>query len=304
MAAAPAIGVFLPTMSERDERRPDVIAAARHLEDLGFESGWAVDQLIAGTGVPIVDSTVALSAAAGATSALRLAYGVMILPLRPVVWAAKQVASLQHLSGDRLLLGIGVGGDRHQRSWGAAGVPSRERGRRTDEALAVLPDLIAGKEVDLDGTTVQLAPGATVPPILVGGMAEAALARAAASADGWFALPLPPAQVAPVLDRLTELAAGVGRPRPTITGSLSVAMDGDPTRPDRAGLVRRLSDPDGMFGMPAESVADMLVTGPPAAVAERIDAWAELGAERVVVTLAAGDWFRQAELLAEAAALG
>ncbi|MGZ4786156.1 MAG: LLM class flavin-dependent oxidoreductase, partial [Acidimicrobiales bacterium] len=88
MAAAPAIGVFLPTMSERDERRPDVIAAARHLEDLGFESGWAVDQLIAGTGVPIVDSTVALSAAAGATSALRLAYGVMILPLRPVVWAA------------------------------------------------------------------------------------------------------------------------------------------------------------------------------------------------------------------------
>ena len=66
--AAPAIGVFLPTMTERGAAPPDIAAAARHAEDLGFESAWAVDQLIAGTGVPLVDSTVALAAAAGATS--------------------------------------------------------------------------------------------------------------------------------------------------------------------------------------------------------------------------------------------
>lgn len=301
--ATPAIGVFLPTMAERGEPLADVVAAARQAEDLGFESAWVVDQLVAGTGVPVVDSTVALSAAAGATSRLRLGYGVMILPLHPVVWTAKQVASLQRVSGDRLLFGVGVGGDRHDLSWGAAGVPRRERGRRTDAALAVLPDLVAGKAVDVDGTTVQLAPGATVPPIVVGGMADAALARAATHAEGWFTLPLAPAQIASAAGRLAELAAGLGRPAPAITASTMVAMDGDPALPDRDGLVRRLSDPDGVYGMPADAVPDLLVTGGPAAVAERIGALGAVGAERVVVTLAAGDWSRQARLLAEAAAL-
>lgn len=300
--AAPAIGVFLPTMNERDAEVPDVVAAARQAEDLGFESAWVVDQLVGGTGVPFVDSTVALAAAAGATERLRLAYGVMILPLRPVVWAAKQVGSLQQVSGGRLLFGVGVGGDRHDLSWQAAGVPRRERGRRTDAALAVLPDLIAGKAVDVDGATVQLAPAVAVPPIVVGGMADAALARAARH-DGWFSLPLPPSQLAPVVDRLGEQAAAVGRPRPAITASAMVAIDGDPTLPDHDGFVRLLSDPDGVYGMPAEAVPDMLVTGGPEVVAERIAALHALGAERVVLTLAGGTWSRQAELLAEAVGL-
>jgi alkanesulfonate monooxygenase SsuD/methylene tetrahydromethanopterin reductase-like flavin-dependent oxidoreductase (luciferase family) len=299
---APAIGVFLPTMAERHETLPDVAAAAAQAEALGFESVWVVDQLVAGTGVPFLDSTVALAAAAGATDRIRLAYGVMVLPLHPVVWTAKQVASLQQVSGGRVVFGVGVGGDRHSRSWDAAGVPRRERGRRTDAALAVLPDLLAGKAVDVDGATVQLSPGVTVPPIVVGGMVDAALARAAAH-DGWFALPLPPAQIAPVIARLGELADEQGRPRPAITGGVMVALDGDPTLPDTAGLHRKLADPDGMYGIPAEAASDMLVTGGPAAVAERIAGLQAVGVERVVVTLAAGTWSRQAELLAEAAAL-
>jgi alkanesulfonate monooxygenase SsuD/methylene tetrahydromethanopterin reductase-like flavin-dependent oxidoreductase (luciferase family) len=298
----PAIGVFLPTMSEPGQAVGDVVAAARHAEDLGFESVWAVDQLVAGTGAPFVDSTVALAAAAGATRRIRLAYGVMILPLRPVVWAAKQVASLQQASGGRVLFGVGVGGDRHTLSWQAAGVPSRERGRRTDAALAVLPDLIAGRAVDLDGTPVQLAPGVDVPPILVGGVAEAALARVATHGDGWFAMPLPPKAMAPSVDRLAELAAERGRATPEVVGSISVALDGDPTVPDHDGLVRLLTNPDGVYGMPAAAVPDILVTGGPDAVAERVEGWTEIGARRIVFTLAAGNWFRQAELLAEAVA--
>ena len=301
--ATPAIGVFLPTMSERGETPGDVAAAARHAERLGFESAWVVDQLVAGTGVPFVDSTVALAAASSATTTIRLAYGVMILPLRPVVWAAKQVASLQHVSGDRVLLGVGVGGDRHDLSWQASGVPRRERGRRADAALAVLPDLVAGKSVDVDGATVQLAPGATVPPIIVGGTADAALDRTARHGDGWFAVPVPPEQVAATAGRLAELAAAAGRPAPAVTGSVMVAIDGDPALPDRDGLVRRVSDPDGMYGMPAEAVPDVVLTGGPAAVAERVAALGAIGAERVVVSIAAGSWDRQAELVAEALSL-
>ena len=301
--AAPAIGVFLPTMAERGGALGDVAGAARHAEELGFESAWAVDQLVSGTGVPIIDSTVALAAAAAATTTLRLGYGVMILPLRPVVWAAKQAASLQHVSGGRLLFGVGVGGDRHDLSWAAAGVPRRERGRRTDAALAVLQDLVAGKAVEIDGTEVQLSPAAEVPPIIVGGVSDVALARTAARGDGWFAMPMPADQLAQRIARLRELADERGRPMPTITGNLAVALDGDPELPDRDGLMRRMTDPDGMFGMPAAAVTDALVTGSPSVLAEHLDAWQALGAERVVVTLAAGDWHRQAELLADGVAM-
>jgi alkanesulfonate monooxygenase SsuD/methylene tetrahydromethanopterin reductase-like flavin-dependent oxidoreductase (luciferase family) len=300
MTRAPAIGVFLPTMAERGGVLADVVAAARHAEELGFESVWAVDQLVSGTGVPIIDSTVALAAAAGATTQLRVAYGVLIVPLRPVVWAAKQAASLQQLSGGRLLFGVGVGGDRHDQSWGAAGVPRSERGRRTDAALAVLPDLMAGKSVDLNGTCVQLAPGVEVPPIIVGGMSDAALKRAATYGDGWFTMPLPPAQLESTITRLREFAHERRRPIPAVVGSVLAAIDGDPELPDRHGLTRWMTDPDGMFGMPGGAVSDIVVTGAPSAIAERLDAWAALGAERVVVTLAAGGWHRQADLLAEA----
>lgn len=294
---SPAIGVFLPTMSERGDLPGDIAAAARHAEDLGFESVWAIDQLVGGTGVPIVDSTVALATAAGATTRVRLGYGVLIVPLHPVVWAAKQAASLQLVSGGRLVLGVGVGGDRHELSWAAAGVPRRERGRRTDEALAVLPDLIAGKPAPVDGATVTLAPGVAVPPIVAGGVSDAALRRAAAH-DGWFGLPLPPPQLAPLVDRLGEIADGMSRPRPPVIGSVMTALDGDPGVPDADGLVRRLSDPDGLFGMPPEAAPDVLVTSP-AAAAERLAATAALGVDRVVVTFAAGSWHRQAELLAD-----
>jgi len=300
----PQIGVFLPTMSAPDSEPGDVVAAARHAEDLGFESVWAVDQLVAGNGAPILDSMIALAAVAGSTARVKLGLGVVIVPIRPVAWIAKQVASLQRISGDRVLLGTGVGGDRHDRSWSATGVPRHERGARTDAALAVLPDLIAGKQArlpDVDGAPlVELAPGATVPPILVGGTADAALRRAVRHGDGWFAMPLPPDVAAPSVDRLREFASEAGRAAPAVTGSIAVALDGDPALPDRDEIVRQLTDPDGVYGMPAEAIPSILVTGDAGAVVERVAGWAALGADRVVFTLAAGDWHRQAELVAEA----
>src|ERR1700761_454155 len=164
--ASVEVGVVLPSMSRRDGRAGDIPALARQAEQLGFESVWVVDQLVAGTGGPVLDSLTALAAAAAVTERVRLGVGVLIAPLRPVAWIAKQVATLQYLSGDRLVLGIGAGGDRHDAAWLAAGVPRRGRGRRTDEALRLLPDLIAGKPAQLtpEGSGVVLSPGVTVPP--------------------------------------------------------------------------------------------------------------------------------------------
>lgn len=301
----PDVGVFLPSMGRPGELPGDIAAAARQAEGLGLESVWAVDQLIAGTGTPLIDSTVALAAAAGATGRVGLGFGVLILPLHPVIWVAKQVASLQNVSGGRVILGVGAGGDRHQASWAAAGVPRRERGRRTDAALRVLPGLIAGEPTRLDdppdGPVVQLAPPATVPPILVGGMSEAALARAAEYGDGWFAMTA--GALAESVPRLAELAAARNRPVPHVTVSMLTALRGDPALPDEHALTRQLTDADGPFGIPVEHVRDMLVTGRAGEVAAHLADAADRGARRVVVTFAGGDWHRQAELLANAKAL-
>src|ERR1700761_4209495 len=95
------LGVMLPSMSRRDERPGDIPALARQADPLGFESVWVVDQLVAGTGVPVLDSLTSLAAAAAVTERVRLGVGVLIAPLRPVAWIAKQVATLPYLSGDR-----------------------------------------------------------------------------------------------------------------------------------------------------------------------------------------------------------
>ncbi|MFI9379670.1 LLM class flavin-dependent oxidoreductase [Kutzneria sp. NPDC052558] len=293
------VGVVLPTMTARGELPGDVPAAARRAEDLGFESVWVVDQLVAGSGVPVLDSLMSLAAAAAVTERVRLGLGVLVVPLRPVVWVAKQVASLQHLSGDRVLLGIGAGGDRHEQSWLATDVPRRERGRRTDEALRLLPDLIAGKSTRLRQTEIQLSPPATVPPIIIGGVSDAALRRAATYGDGWYLLGTPeqiPAQIA----RVRELAEAQGRPRPEITTNVMVAIAGDPSLPDRATMLRTLTDPDGLFGLPAEFAENAVVAGEPAVIAEHLSRLAAGGVDRVVVSFVGGDWRRQAELLAQA----
>jgi alkanesulfonate monooxygenase SsuD/methylene tetrahydromethanopterin reductase-like flavin-dependent oxidoreductase (luciferase family) len=320
--AAPEIGVFLPSMGKPGlltrAGRPgsagaagdgngvpgDMAATARHAEDLGFGSVWVVDQLIAGHGAPLLDSGIALAAAAAATARVRLGFGVLILPLRPAAWVAKMVASLQHVSGGRAILGVGVGGDRHDQSWDAVGVPRRERGRRTDAALNVLPGLIAGQAVPLGdhpgAPVVRLSPPAPVPPILVGGMSDAALSRAARYGDGWFTMLLPPQELARYQARLASLAAERGRPAPGVTATVLVAFEGDPFLPGPDALGRLLSDPGGPFGIPADQVDGALIRGTPAIVAARLSELADAGADAIVADFAAGDWRRQAELLAQA----
>lgn len=298
----PYVGVFLPTISPLSEVPSGVLAAARRAEDLGFESVWVIDQLVAGSPMAFLESTTVLAAVAAATERVKLGFGIMVLPLRPVAWTAKQVASLQHLSGDRLLLGVGIGEDRHPGSWGAVGVPRNARGRLTDDALALLPDLLAGKEVQgPDGEDYRLLPGATMPPVLVGGISPAALGRAV-DAGGWFALPLPPAEIARIRDEMAALAAERGRPAPTITGFVMASITGDPSMPERKDAVDAVADPEGMYAFPREAADAMLMSGTPAEVAAQLSALGEAGAERLAVSLV-GDWSRQVELLGEAVSL-
>lgn len=104
------IGVNLPDVDELATLGPGgLAAAARHAEQLGFESVWMPD-LINADGSPALESVVALAAAAGATYRVRLGFGVLVLPLRAIAWLAAQIATLQHVSSDRVVLEIGSGG--------------------------------------------------------------------------------------------------------------------------------------------------------------------------------------------------
>jgi alkanesulfonate monooxygenase SsuD/methylene tetrahydromethanopterin reductase-like flavin-dependent oxidoreductase (luciferase family) len=223
--------VMLPT-STPDPRQPilaEVGTSARFAEDHGLDSIWATDHLIASA--PMLDSTVVLAVAAAVTERITIGFGVMLLALRPVAWAAKQISTLQHVSGDRLALGVGTGNPAHgDIGWRAAGVSFQDRGDRTDQALRVLPALVTGQVAVLDdGLAVTLAPGATMPPVLIAGNGAKARRRATEFGDGWACIGLSARDVAEAEAELTSLAAHHGRPAPRAT-VVGPTLDPDPKR--------------------------------------------------------------------------
>ena len=301
------VGMALPTFGELEglERIGGVGPGARWVEELGFESVWVGD-VMTGDGTPSLESVVAVATAAASTDRIQVGFSVLVLPLRPVAWTAAQIAALQHVSKDRVLLGVGSGGFPGAAFWDAVGVPRRDRGARTDAALRVLRQLIAGERTTLEHEPHQpaltLAPGAAVPPILVGGGgSEAILRRAAKYGDGWFPSIVTPDGLATGVRRLRELAAKRDRPMPGITVGVQLVAGNDKTaRSARNSLVRKLVDTQGMAPKVANAVP---VSGTPEQVAERFADFAAAGAGRLVVAPSGGDWSGRCEFVAEAQAL-
>lgn len=191
------------------------VPLAVRADELGYEAVWLGDHLVTpvrfepnypyvpggGKGrpydpsVPIVDTFVALGHIAAVTRSVALGVGVLILPLREPIAVARAAATVQLLSGDRLLLGVGTGWMPEE--FAAAGAEFAGRGARTDEMLVILRKLWTGTPVSHDGKSyrfdeLQLAPPVTPIPIVVGGATPAALRRTARAGDGWFGPPACP----------------------------------------------------------------------------------------------------------------
>nr|ADE34500.1 SsfP [Streptomyces sp. SF2575] len=274
------IGVSLPTAGDDI---PDVADAARRAEEAGFDSVWVGDHLTDGR--PILEATVALAAAAAATTRVRLGFGVLQLALRHPAWAAKQIGSLQYLSGNRVVLGVGVGGAAPQ-EWEAAGVPLAERGARTDAALAALPGLLAGEGEP------RLSPPVPAPPVWIGGGSQRALRRAARFGAGWLAAATPPAELAAAGEQLSALAKEAERPAPSV-GSVVITAAGGSAEALAGFLTARL-------GLSPEcDVAVAVAVGPPE-LAERLAHYVDAGVEQFVLIPFGSDWKTQIDLLAEA----
>jgi alkanesulfonate monooxygenase SsuD/methylene tetrahydromethanopterin reductase-like flavin-dependent oxidoreductase (luciferase family) len=294
------IGVVLPSVDVQRAQNLDLATAARHAEKIGLDSVWHGDHLA--VGMPSLDAPIALAAAATATERISVGMSVFVPAIRPLAWAAKQVATVQYVSGGRLILGVGSGGGAAQ--WAAAGVPYGDRGKRTDTALELLPALLAGDRVRLAGEPgqpeIELAPPVPAPPIWVGNASAIALRRAARLGDGWFPSLVPAQEVAAGAGRLAELAAHHHRPVPVIAIGAAGALGTGPGVPTREEIASGISRG---YGKPREQAVPIPITGHPAEAAERLAAYHGAGADHLVMGISGGDWRRQCDLLAEARAM-
>lgn len=259
---------------------------ARRAEELGFCRVAVSDHLL--FHVPTPDPLVSLAAMAVATRRVRLATMVLLLPLRHPLQVAQATASLDQLSGGRLELGVGVGGE-WPADYQALGIDLHRRGRRADEALAVLRALWAGGPVDAPGPDFPLRnvvlplvpqqrPG---PPVVIGGRSEAALERAARFGDRWDGIFLDPSQFSRRRARLEELAEARGRA--VASGLVAWAAVGEPTVA-RAELARRLQ---AFYRLPFERFERSSLIGPAPAIAEQLAAFGAAGASELTLIVPA-----------------
>lgn len=188
-------------------------------ERLGFDSVWGNDHVSTQAYVraefddppSFYDPLTYLAFVAASTTTLRLATGVLVLPFRHPVLAAKQIATLDQLSGGRVLLGVGVGAYREEYESMFPGRPMH-RGRQVDEFLEALRRLHTLRRAGYSGEYISFNDIESWPkpvqnplPILVGGNSSESLRRAATLANGWLPACLTPAEYAAGLHRIGEL---------------------------------------------------------------------------------------------------
>ena len=289
----PEIGLSLATAGGRTGGL-DPSALSREAvwaEERGFGSVWVGDHIVHHG--PIFDAVVAATVASTVTSRIRVGIGVLLLAMRGLVVPAKQLSSLAALSGGRLTVGIGVGGE-FPDEWAACGVPTAGRGALTDGYLPSFASLLAGEPVEhhgpaLDFGPVQLDPPAPVPiPILGSGRAERALRRAATLTDGWLGFLQTPAGVTRAVDAMRVWRAASPRAGRPFTVGLLVSYRIDD---EAEGAVRRaaarLAANHG--GAPAEVLERFVVAGPPEAVVGGLRAFVGAGCSLLVVNPADDD---------------
>ena len=197
------LGICLPHYG-RPIEPSRLVQLATRAEEMGLDSIWVTDHVIIPRDMPLIyrsdmlDPLAMLPWLAGVTERIALGTSVIVLPYRSPLPVAKLLASVDVISGGRLIVGVAVGWV--EREFEALGVPFRERGRRTDEAIELFRTVWTQEYPGLDSERHRLAGlqaspmplQSPRPPILVGGASDAAMRRAARLGDGWHASGMPP----------------------------------------------------------------------------------------------------------------
>ena len=204
------IGIGLPSTVPDTEGRT-LVDWARAAEEAGFSTLGTIGRLV----YPNYEELIALGAAAAVTGRIRLTTSVLLAPLYSnAALLAKQVASLDRLSGGRLVLGLGLGG--REDDFSASGLSMDGRGGRLEEQIAMMKRVWSGEEFGYAGGIGPEPARPGGPEIIVGGATEASFRRVARIADGWImggGTPDMFAQAATAVDQAWLEAGRPGRPR-------------------------------------------------------------------------------------------
>ena len=225
---------------------------AQAAESAGFESIWTVDHVVVPAGYQsrypydpsgrigpedsaFPDPHIWLAYVAHATSTLRLGTGILIVPQRNPVVLANELATLDHLSGGRVVLGAGVGWLREE--FEALGVPFEGREQRTEEAIEAMRALWTGERASFEGATTSFRdcflrpqPANGSIPVHIGGHSEAAARRAGRVGNGYFPYGVDRGEVPRLLDLVRQSAQESGRD----PSSIEVTMDSSVTTGEEA----------------------------------------------------------------------
>lgn len=293
------VGVVFPESTAPDVALPDIAGLAKLAERAGLDGLWAGDRLAVGE-LRVLDAALTLAAAAAVTSSIAIGFAVYVPARRPLAWAVKQVASLQHITGSgRLQLGVGLGGGPDQ-EYQVAGFRRADAGRRTDEFLRLLPGLLDGQPTVIpdvpDAPAVRLRPTMPVPPLWIGGSSPAALRRTVRFGDGWLSGLQTPDEFAASRRRLYELSDQAARSRPRVGICLHVAI-GTRSASELANVTAGMMQ--SMFGLPADRARQLAVAGTPAQVAEQLARYVAAGAELLAVICDPAPSAESWELLAD-----
>ncbi|MFP6808252.1 MAG: LLM class F420-dependent oxidoreductase [Pseudomonadales bacterium] len=213
---------------------PSTLALCKRAEAAGFESVWGGEHVIMPDAIaskypytpdgkipaepetPIPDPLIWLAFAAAAAPTLRLGTCILIVPQRNPLILAKELATLDQLSGGRVELGLGVGWMKEE--FDALGVPWERRGARNDEYIEAMRALWKGPHAEFHGDFVDFEPATCSPrpvngsiPIIVGGDSDAAISRAVRIADGYFPGEGDIEQLSALLNRVRQAAEKAGR---------------------------------------------------------------------------------------------
>ncbi len=282
------IGIGLPNVIP-GVKGSELLEWARRAESAGFASLGTIDRIV----YPNYEPLVALTAAAAVTERVRLTTAVALLPVRQNAGLfAKQAATLQHLSGGRVVLGVAVGG--REDDYEGTGADFAGRGKRFEEMLAEIRADWDGAERGFAGA---IGPDVSErpPSLIIGGQVDAAFRRAAEFGDGWMAGGGPPEALPEGRDKTERAFRAAGRSEAPRVMALSYFALGDDPDSDVERSIRSYYS----FAPPYADMVVGLTTKGADEVAERVRRFEENGCDELILFPASSDP-RHVDLLAEA----
>jgi probable F420-dependent oxidoreductase len=275
-------------------------AFAGRAEAAGFDSVWCGDHV-----GHLADGIAMLGCYAGATDHITIGLNLLVVPYRPAAIVAKALATIAIIAPGRVVAGFGVGGE-FPGEFAATGADPRTRGAYTDDALEIVTRLWTGEPLthrsrwaSFDGFRLE-PPPSPPPPIWVGGRSDAAMRRAVRFGAGYVPYLVSPAQLAARAGRLRELAAEAGRGLDDFTfACLSTVIPGPSVDAAVAIGLNSLR----LSGLTPDSVRAHYLLGDDGALLAKLQAYADAGADHVILGCLPGGAERVEEFFATATRL-